>query len=230
MAYDPLAKHLREKARVETAKKIEAARLETIAEMKATIPYSREMAAEICDMIANGDVLKDVCQLEHTPTLKIVRRWLRERPEFAQAMREAETDRLRSWEDEMVQVTRDDTRDHTMKDDGHSWVAVPNSAAVSRAKLQCETLARRLRAEWPEKYGDALTLKPPEQSFGEQVATMPLGGIERMAESARAIEHDAEICKMLDARTALKLLNRDRLKRGEAPLSLAEFMHRGATP
>jgi hypothetical protein len=223
---DPLAEYLQEKAKADAEAKKERERLEAVAAMKAGIAYSREMAAEICDLIATGEVLRDICQREHTPTLKIVRRWLKDRPEFAQAFAEAERDRLFAWEDEMIVAARDDSNDHTLKDDGHSWVKVPNSAAVSRSKLQCETIARRLRAEWPEKYGDSVTLKPATPDFGEQLKTIPLGELERMADNARQLERDDEAHAVLEAKEALKRLNRDRSKRGEPPLPLADYLAR----
>ena len=71
--------------------------------MKATMSWSPAIGQTICDAIAEGGVLKDICRtLEDVPILKIVREWIRERPGFAQAVREAERVRLSSWEDELL--------------------------------------------------------------------------------------------------------------------------------
>jgi hypothetical protein len=224
--YDPLTEYLKDKAAAEAKAKAERERLEAVALLKASIPYSREMVTEICDLIAEGATLKDVCAREHTPTHKIVRRWFKERPEFAQAFAEAERERLRSWEDQLIEVARDDSRDHVVKDNGDGPQKIPNAAAVSRSKLHVETIARRLRAEWPDKYGDMVLLKPAEPNVGEQLASMPLGDIERMAENARAVEQDCEIREMIDAKALLKQLNRDRSKRGEPQLTLKDYLAR----
>jgi ribonucleotide reductase alpha subunit len=69
-------------------------------------------------------------------------------------------------------------------------------------------------------------LKPAEPNVGEQLASMPLGDIERMAENARVVEQDCEIREMIDAKALLKQLNRDRSKRGEPQLTLKDYLAR----
>ena len=192
--------------------------------MKASIAYSREMAQEILDLIADGDVLKDICRRDHMPVLKNVRRWLKDRPEFAASMAEAEKTRLFSWEDELISTARDNSRDRIQKDTEHGYVPMPDSAAVSRSKLQCETIARRLRAEWPEKYGNSVTLKQPKADLGEMFATMPIEQIEAMAANAKAVEDDAELAALLQQKRALDRLNKERRERGEPPLSFGKFI------
>ena len=139
MAEDTISKIERQIRERQAAEEAEAARLKRVAAMKATMSWSPAIGQTICDAIAEGGVLKDICRtLEDVPILKIVRGWIRERPGFAQAVREAEQVRLSSWEDELLIRARDDSKDRIAKDNGF----VPDPTAVARSKLQCDTLSR----------------------------------------------------------------------------------------
>ena len=119
--------------------------------------YCPQSAQAICDVVAEGDVLKDIAKREDMPSLKVMRRWLIDRPEFAQGLREAERDRLGAWEDELLIRARDASKDRITKDGGFA----PDPTAVARAKLACDTLARLLRAHHPTVWGDASRSKRP---------------------------------------------------------------------
>jgi len=223
MVEDFLAKYHREKAARDAAEAAEAARLKRVAADKASMPWRPEIGQAICDAIAEGETLKNLCQTrEDLPTLKIVRTWVHERPAFAAALREAERVRLYAWEDELLIRARDDSRDRIAKDGG---AQAPDPTAVARAKLQCDTLARLLKAHFPSVWGDALLVKQPEPTdHTADLAKLPLETLEQMRDNARAAEQDAEVRELLAQKRALIELNRERRRRHEPPLSLAKFL------
>jgi Bacteriophage Sf6, terminase small subunit-like len=217
MAEDTISKIERQIRERQAAEEAEAARLKRVAAMKATMSWSPAIGQTI------GGVLKDICRtLEDIPILKIVRGWIRERPGFAQAVREAERVRLSSWEDELLIRARDDSKDRIAKDNGF----VPDPTAVARSKLQCDTLARLLKAHYPQVWGDALTVKKPEPvDHTGGLAKLPLEALEQMRDNARRLEQDDEVKELLAQKRALVEVNRERRKRGEPPLSLAKFLN-----
>jgi hypothetical protein len=95
MVEDVIDKYHRKKAERLAAEAAEIERLRKVAARKASTPWAPEIGQAICDAVADGGVLKDICQTrEDLPTLKIVREWIRERPGFASALKEAERVRL----------------------------------------------------------------------------------------------------------------------------------------
>jgi hypothetical protein len=222
MVEDVIDKYHRKKAERLAAEAAETERLRKVAARKASTPWAPEIGQAICDAVADGGVLKDICQTrEDLPTLKIVREWIRERPGFAQALKEAERVRLYAWEDELLIKARDDSKDRAPKDGG----SVPDPTAVARAKLLCDTLARLLKAHYPQVWGDALLVKQPEPADATGgLSRLPLETLEQMRDNARLIEQDQEAREVLQARRALTELNRERRKRNESPLSLAKYL------
>lgn len=56
--------------------------------IKSAIPYSEPLAAEICERISCGELLLDVCEDEHMPTMRRCNQWLKEHSDFAQLYKE----------------------------------------------------------------------------------------------------------------------------------------------
>jgi hypothetical protein len=222
MVEDVIDKYHRKKAERLAAEAAETERLRKVAARKASTPWAPEIGQAICDAVADGGVLKDICQTrEDLPTLKIVREWIRERPGFAQALKEAERVRLYAWEDELLIKARDDSKDRIAKDNGF----VPDPTSVARAKLLCDSLARLLKAHYPQVWGDAsiLTVQQPETNSTD-LKRLPIETLEAMRDNSRLLEQDQEVREMLQAKRALTELNRERRKRNEAPLSLAKYL------
>jgi len=155
MVEDVIDKYHRKKAERLAAEAAETERLRKVAARKASTPWAPEIGQAICDAVADGGVLKDICQTrEDLPTLKIVREWIRERPSFAQALKEAERVRLFSLEDELLQAARDASKDRIAKDNGF----VPDPTSVARSKLVCDTIVKFLAAHYQQVWGAAATL------------------------------------------------------------------------
>ena len=185
MAEDTISKIERQIRERQAAEEAEAARLKRVAAMKATMSWSPAIGQTICDAIAEGGVLKDICRtLEDVPILKIVRGWIRERPGFAQAVREAERVRLSSWEDELLIRARDDSKDRIAKDNGF----VPDPTAVARGKLAVRHPGAAAQGALPEVWGDALTVKQPEPADPTTgLAKLPMETLEQMRDNARSL-------------------------------------------
>jgi hypothetical protein len=221
MVEDVIDKYHRKKAERLAAEAAETERLRKLAARKASTPWAPEVGQAICDAVADGGVLKDICRREDMPTLKIVREWISERPGFAQALKEAERVRVYAWEDELLIKARDDSKDRAPKDNG----SAADPTAVARAKLLCDTLARLLKAHYPQVWGESLTVKQPEPTDPTGgLRRLPLEVLEEMRANAKALEQDQEVRELLAQKRALAELNRERRRRNEPPLSLAKYL------
>ena len=101
----------------------------------------------------------------------------------------------------------------------------PTRPAWRGRNCLCDSLARLLKAHYPQVWGDALLVKQPEQADATGgLSRLPLETLEQMRDNARLIEQDQEAREVLQARRALTELNRERRKRNEPPLSLAKYL------
>ena len=69
--------------------------------------------------------------------------------------------------------------------------------------MQCDTLARLLKAHYPTVWGDALTVKQPDTTTITRMAKLPLETLEAMRDNARKLEQDDEIRELLTQKHAL---------------------------
>jgi hypothetical protein len=76
-----------------------------------TLPYSDEAAQEICERIAIGELLINICKDDHLPTMRQCKRWLNSDAAFNALYQSAINDRLDVFEEQVVQIADDLARD-----------------------------------------------------------------------------------------------------------------------
>jgi hypothetical protein len=140
------------------AKINERERLEKVAKLKEALPYSDQLAQEICERIAVGELLINICDDEHLPTMRRTNQWLREHAEFQQLYQSAINDRLSVFEEQVIQIADDMRHDFKTVVKRGQEKRVPDPEMVGRAKLRIEVRFRHLKAGRPQKWGDATTL------------------------------------------------------------------------
>ena len=129
----------RQEAQKESDRLAEIERLKDIDRRKERLPFDRGVVAEICEQIAEGGVLKAVCaSREDFPSPRQARRWLRGNEVFAAQYAKACEERLSAWEDEIVLIADDASRDKVEKRTARGLVLETDAAAVSRSKLQVD--------------------------------------------------------------------------------------------
>jgi hypothetical protein len=137
---------------------IEARCKEEIAKRKETLPYSDELAQEICERIAVGELLINVCLDERLPTLRRCNQWLNENPDFKALYQSAINDRLNIFEEEVIKIADDMKHDFKTVIKNGQEKRVPDPEMVARAKLRIEVRFRHLKALRPQRWGDSTTL------------------------------------------------------------------------
>jgi hypothetical protein len=125
---------------------------------KGTLPFSEPLAIEICERVSSGELLISICVDEHMPTVRRVTQWLRESPEFAALYRESIQDRLVIFEEEIIKVADDASRDFRDVVRHGRPTRVLDGDAIARAKLRVEVRLKHLKAYKPSIWGESQTL------------------------------------------------------------------------
>lgn len=142
--------------------------------------YSPEIADLICERIADGVSLREICRTEDMPSKAAVFRWLAAHAEFRDQYaraREAQADALA---DELLDIADDGDNDWMERkgEDGQSLGWRENGEAIQRSRLRVDTrkwIASKLK---PKKYGDKLAVGGDEEgSPVKVVAEVLLRGI-----------------------------------------------------
>jgi len=117
--------------------------------------YTPELANQICDRLAAGQSLREICRDDDMPHESTVRKWAVEDREgfytqYARA-REAQTE---YWADEIVAIADDSARDSWTDENGVERV---DHDHISRSRLRVDTRKWLMSKLAPKKYGDRVT-------------------------------------------------------------------------
>ena len=156
---EPYERAEREKARLKAEQEAIDAKLKVeLFVAKGTLPYSEQLAIEICERVSSGELLINICADEHMPTVRRVTQWLRESSEFSILYKESINDRLTIFEEEVIKIADDAARDFRDVVRNGRTVRVLDGDAIARAKLRVEVRFRHLKAGNPGKWGETSTL------------------------------------------------------------------------
>ena len=129
-----------------------------MAEIGRPSTYTVEIADEICERIAIGESVRQICLLEHMPDDATFYRWLLKyeelRDKYARA-KEAQADR---FNEELIEIADDGRNDWIERENnrtGQTYIAL-NEEALGRAKLRVETRKWLMGKHKPKKYGDKI--------------------------------------------------------------------------
>jgi hypothetical protein len=127
--------------------------------IKNNLNYDDKVANEICERISAGELLINICNDPHTPTVRRVNYWLRQNSEFQELFNQAIADRLNIFEEEVVQIADDTARDYkdVIMRNGSTRKQV-DPEVIARAKLRVDVRFRHLKAGKPTKWGETSTL------------------------------------------------------------------------
>jgi hypothetical protein len=125
---------------------------------KGTLAYSEPLAIEICERISSGELLINICLDEHMPTVRRCNQWLGESIEFKGLYGASISDRLNIFEEEIIRIADDASRDFKEVVRNGRAQRVPDGEAIARAKLRVEMRLKHLRAYRPDRWAEQSTL------------------------------------------------------------------------
>lgn len=116
--------------------------------------YSKEIADQICDAIAGGKTLRDICKLQGFPGRTTVFRWLAENIEFAQEYGAAMHWRTEGHVDEILAIADDNSGDYQTERHGQALTEpIEDKETIGRSKLRIEVRQWVMGKQMPHKYG-----------------------------------------------------------------------------
>ena len=125
--------------------------------LPGAITYTRERADEICERLAKGESLNEICRSAHLPSAPAIRRWvIEDRDGFSARYARARDLQIESWADQLIEIADDGSNDwmERNKPDNPGWQI--NGEHVQRSKLRSDNRRWLLSKLKPEQYGDKL--------------------------------------------------------------------------
>lgn len=117
--------------------------------------YTPEIASLICERLALGESLREICDSGGMPNKTTVLRWLQRHDEFRTQYAHARELQAEHWADEIVEIADNGSNDWMERQgrDGSS-VEVVNSDHINRSRLRVDTRKWLMARMAPKKYGD----------------------------------------------------------------------------
>lgn len=121
--------------------------------------FTPELAGIICDRLASGRTLRDVCRDDDMPDESTVRKWaLEDRGGFYPQYAQAREIGYQAMADEVLEISDDGRNDWVERqgeDDSKTYVL--NGEHVQRSRLRVDTRKWLLSKALPKVYGDKIT-------------------------------------------------------------------------
>lgn len=122
--------------------------------------HTPELEILICDQVADGKSLREVCKQDLMPSRETIYTWLGKHKEFADRYARAVEDRAEKLAEEILAIADDDEGDYGFKEettkDGASAKPFINQDNIQRAKLRVDARKWTASKLFPKKYGDSM--------------------------------------------------------------------------
>ena len=190
-------------AAVSTAKKVAAGANKEKAKLfgRPSI-YNPELAAQICEHIAQGKSLRTIAEMEGMPHQATIMAWLDgSHPDFSEQYaraREAQADKLA---EETLLIADESSQDTYVDADGN---VKTNTEAIQRSKLRVDTRKWLASKMAPKKYGDKVAIGGADDLGPVQTVTKEMTDAERAVRLSRAINDNPAALQALAAALAKK--------------------------
>lgn len=155
--------------------------------------YTPELAAEICERLAQGETLAAICALPGMPSHTTVWKWVtRNTDGFADAYARAREKGLDAMAEELLGIADDGRNDFVeRKNDNGGSIVVADHEHIQRSRLRVDTRKWYLSKLAPKRFGDRTAVEVSGNL--NLMGVLAAASIEEL-EAARAkliAEHDA---------------------------------------
>ena len=122
---------------------------------------TRALKAEICERLAEGETLREICRSEHIPSRSVIHKELLDDEAFADQYARARELQLDMMEDELLEIADDANNDWMERHDkqGNSIGWTVNGEHIQRSRARIDTRKWIMSKRAPKKYGDLLHLQ-----------------------------------------------------------------------
>jgi hypothetical protein len=118
--------------------------------------YTQAIADEVCERMANGESLREICRSDHIPHEATVRTWSTDdREGFATQYARAREALMEYWADEIIDIADDGTNDWMQRKAQDGSVAkVLDAEHVQRSRVRIDSRKWLMSKLAPKRYGD----------------------------------------------------------------------------
>jgi len=164
--------------------------------------FSKKIAKEVCDRLAAGESLRQICRDERLPGHHTIRRWAIEDREgfYAQYARAREI-QAETFADEIVDISDDGTNDYMAKRDESGAIVGwrENGEYLARSRLRVDTRKWIMSRILPKKYGDKAPAAPETGTSGNAFEfTMTIDGANKQQIELKATQNATPADKMIE--------------------------------
>lgn len=118
--------------------------------------FTQEVGDRICELMANGDSLRDICSLDNMPNRSTVARWLAANAQFRDQYAHACEMRQEELFDQIIDIA-DTPQIGTKSVSKASGIEISEGDMIEHRRLQVEARKWALGKMAPKKYGDKQT-------------------------------------------------------------------------
>ena len=131
-----------------------------------------EIAEAVCEKLASGLTLREICRAEGMPPESTVRLWaMDDQDGFAAKYKRAREIGYQSMADELLEISDDGTNDWMKRNDQDGEGFSVNGENIQRSRLRIDTRKWMLAKALPKVYGDKLDLVSSDGTMTPQVIT-----------------------------------------------------------
>lgn len=118
--------------------------------------YSEELVDEICERIANGQSVRELCRDDAMPGMSTLFRWLAANESFRERYARAKEAQVEYLAEELLEIADDGSNDWMLRKNGEDATETVNHEHITRSKVRIDTRKWLLAKLAPKKYGDRL--------------------------------------------------------------------------
>ena len=165
--------------------------------------YNPELAAQICEHIAQGKSLRTIAAMENMPAQSTIMLWLDgTRPEFSEQYARAHEAYADKLAEETLLIADDSSQDTYVDADGN---VKTDTEAIQRSKLRVDTRKWLASKKAPKKYGDKVAIGGADDLGPVQTINREMTDAERAVRLSRAINDNPAALQALAAALAKKM-------------------------
>lgn len=116
--------------------------------------FTPALGDEICQRMAEGETLTEICRSPGMPAFFSVHRWAGRHPEFGEAFACAREAQAHRWAEEVIEISDDSRNDWITRETERGEEITVNHEHISRSKLRVDTRKWLLARVLPKTYGD----------------------------------------------------------------------------
>lgn len=138
--------------------------------------YNEQTALAICERLAEGQSLREICRSEDMPAASTAFKWLSQNEDFAERYARAKEIGIEAIAEDILDIADNASNDWMGRNDEDNKAYAFNGEHVQRARLRIDSRKWLLSKLAPKKYGDKVT----QEHTGPDGGPVEISKVERV--------------------------------------------------